>query len=549
MSEDRSMQDNPFMLKRSRALALWYRFNRQPALLSITVFLIGLAVYVPTLAPGLLWGGGDFAAIQARIALLAIDPEIHGHPLYTLAAHPFTWLPIGDVAYRANLSAAVFSALALAVLFRLVAEAVASTKAALLAALALLVSHTFWTYAVMPKSYSLNSLLLVTVLYLLLSWGRTGRNWLLITGGSILGLASLSHTLFMLFPLGPLVYVYRLGHFRRRSLLLFALAYIAGLVPFVVLTVLGGEASATSIHSIGFASNLLQVVTQPAYWPTGLIVFVGALVYQFPLTWVIGLIGLPVLWRRNRPFFWLLLLTYLADVAFTWSWLPATPRLSDYVQNFHFYLPSYVIFAVWMGYGFDAVLRRRVWSAFAQTGLALIVALSPVALYAAAPHVADPIMTTLNIRSLPGRDAARYLFSPWKHREDGARRLGESILAALPEKAVLVADWSIYNVVFFLQSVERRRPDVALILLDVEHQGETLGQLDPTRPLFIPDIGRYYDLQLMRKWYSIVPDGPIYRLVPHAGSSLPHVQPTGLEPSGRQADVGCVFQSTSGRTS
>jgi len=518
------------MLKRSRALAVWQRLTRQPALLSITVFLVGLAVYVPTLAPSLLWGGGDFAAIQARIALLTIDPDLFGHPLYTVAAHPFTWLPIGDVAYRANLSAAVFSALALAVLFRLIAEAVASTKAALLATLVLLVSHTFWTYAVMPKSYSLNSLLLVMVLYLLLRSGRTGHDRLLVTAGGILGLASLSHTYFMLFPLGPLTYIYLRGPSRRRhSLLLFALVYIASLVPFVVLTLLGGEASATGAYSLGFAGNLLQVFIQPAYWPTGLIVFVGALVYQFPLTWVMGLIGLPVLWRRNRPFFWLLLLTYLADVAFTWSWLPATPRLSDYVQNFHFYLPSYVIFAVWMGYGFDAVLRRRVWSAVAQAGLALIVALSPIALYVAAPHVADPIMTTLNIRSLPGRDAARYLFSPWKHREDGARRLGESILAALPKKAVLVADWSIYSIVFFLQSVERRRPDVALILLDVEHQDETLDQLDPTRPLFIPDIGRYYDLQLIRKWYSVFPDGPIYRLVPHAGSSLPHVRPTGME--------------------
>ena len=151
------------MLIQGRAIRTWQDLSQRPNILAVGVFATALAVYVLTLAPGLLWGGGDFALIQTRIALLSIDADILGHPLYALAAHPFTWLPIGDMAYRANLSAAVFSALALALLFRLMHEATKSSKAAILGTLALLVSHTFWTYAVMPKSYSLNSLLLVTV--------------------------------------------------------------------------------------------------------------------------------------------------------------------------------------------------------------------------------------------------------------------------------------------------------------------------------------------------------------------------------------------------
>ena len=149
------------------AMRAWHNLSQRPNILAVGVFVVALAIYIPTLAPTVLWGGGDFALIQTRIALLNIDPEIHGHPLYTLAAHPFTWLPIGDMAYRANLSVAAFSALALALLFRLMHEATESSKAAFGGTLALLVSHTFWTYAVMPKSYSLNSLLLATVLYLL----------------------------------------------------------------------------------------------------------------------------------------------------------------------------------------------------------------------------------------------------------------------------------------------------------------------------------------------------------------------------------------------
>jgi Protein O-mannosyl-transferase TMEM260-like len=38
------------------------------------------------------------------------------------------------------------------------------------------VSHTFWTYAVMSKVYSLNAPLLAARFYLLLRWRETGRD-------------------------------------------------------------------------------------------------------------------------------------------------------------------------------------------------------------------------------------------------------------------------------------------------------------------------------------------------------------------------------------
>ena len=85
--------------------------------LSVGVFVVALAVYVLTLAPGLMWGGGDFAKFQTQLYTGEIEGGIFGHPLWVIAALPFLWLPLRDVAYRANLASAVFASAALVVVF------------------------------------------------------------------------------------------------------------------------------------------------------------------------------------------------------------------------------------------------------------------------------------------------------------------------------------------------------------------------------------------------------------------------------------------------
>lgn len=127
-------------------------------LLAILVFSVSLIIYTATLAPGLLWGGGDFATFQTRAYLLEIESGIFGHPLWVILTHPFTRIPIRDVAWRANFATAMYGSLALVFVFLVSFELTRSISASLLGTGALMVSHTFWTYAVMPKVYSLNAL-------------------------------------------------------------------------------------------------------------------------------------------------------------------------------------------------------------------------------------------------------------------------------------------------------------------------------------------------------------------------------------------------------
>src|SRR5437764_4290914 len=78
-----------------------------PAAVGAGVFVCAGALYVRTLAPSVL--PGDYAEFQMCAAVLGV-PHPTGYPLYVLLGKLFTLLPAGDVAYRVNLSSAVYMA-------------------------------------------------------------------------------------------------------------------------------------------------------------------------------------------------------------------------------------------------------------------------------------------------------------------------------------------------------------------------------------------------------------------------------------------------------
>ncbi|MCJ7548888.1 MAG: DUF2723 domain-containing protein, partial [Anaerolineae bacterium] len=81
--------------------------------LALTVAL-PLMVYLPDLSPYV--GRADTFEFQVIGPQLGIAHP-SGYPLYTLICKLFSWLPFGSVAWRINLSSAVFAALAAGCLF------------------------------------------------------------------------------------------------------------------------------------------------------------------------------------------------------------------------------------------------------------------------------------------------------------------------------------------------------------------------------------------------------------------------------------------------
>src|ERR671927_1791980 len=91
------------------------------ALLGGAVALFVGILYIGTLAPTVLPYGApdtlDSPMLQAEVAVLGVGHPT-GYPTYMMLTHLFTYLPVGDVAYRVNLASAVYGVLAVALVYR-----------------------------------------------------------------------------------------------------------------------------------------------------------------------------------------------------------------------------------------------------------------------------------------------------------------------------------------------------------------------------------------------------------------------------------------------
>src|SRR5438552_3064533 len=130
-----------------------------PAALGVGVLVCVAALYVRTLAPSVL--PGDYAEFQMCAAILGV-PHPTGYPLYILLGKLFTLLPVGDVAYRVNLSSAVYMAGAAGMLFAIALRLLRDMQtragwwAAAIGAAFFALAPTVWSMALVARSYALN---------------------------------------------------------------------------------------------------------------------------------------------------------------------------------------------------------------------------------------------------------------------------------------------------------------------------------------------------------------------------------------------------------
>ena len=149
------------------------RYWDAPALaLLIALFALTLAAYVRTLAPGLLYG--DSAEFQVLAVTLGWT-HATGYPVYLLLGKLLTLIPVRDIAYRVNLLSAVCGAVTVAGTYAILVELLRSRVGALLGALALAISRTFWSQAVIAEVYTPNAAFLAGLIWLLVRWQRTKK--------------------------------------------------------------------------------------------------------------------------------------------------------------------------------------------------------------------------------------------------------------------------------------------------------------------------------------------------------------------------------------
>lgn len=330
--------------------------------------LVGLlcgTLYVRTLAPTAMWY--DMAEMAAAAYHLGI---IHhtGYPLYALLGKLFTFLPVGDIAYRVNLMSAVFATGTVVVIFFIVWDLTRHRSAASLAALTLGVSSTLWSNATLAESYDLNAFLAALISYLMLLWQRRGRTGALRWAFVILGLGMGNHHLIQFFAPAMLVYwgMVRWGQEHRlpwRELLPLAGLFLLGFAINLYLPLRSLQKPAMMWADASDWRTFLKMITIGMQQSTVLqaptanvtvarIRFKTVILfplYEFTIIGVaLAIWGAVRLWKLNRPF----LLYTLVGSALTLGMI-----LIYGIHNiFQYFLPIYVMMALWLGIGIAALI-------------------------------------------------------------------------------------------------------------------------------------------------------------------------------------------------
>ncbi|MFH1220223.1 MAG: DUF2723 domain-containing protein [Candidatus Eisenbacteria bacterium] len=480
--------------------------SSRPTLQVAVAYIIAQAFYLLTLAPTVLWGDDAKFQRQAYLMDLASDHACE-HPLWVLLAHPFTNLPIGDVAYRVNFFSSLCAALAVAVMFATLAKLTKSGWAAAMGAGGLAVSHTFWTHAVRTEVYSLNMLLLAIAFYSLLR-ARLDRRWLLLSAIAV-GLAVDNHVMMWLAILGlGLLAIWRVVREK-----IAASAWLPALILFA-LVVGAYDMILGRVH--GVSLNVGDYVPTAKELGLGLAMFAVYMVMQFPSpALVVAVTGV----RRSfrfRPLAVCLLLILVANVGAVMRF--RTP------DTYVFYMLAYFVCAFWIALGSQSLLERlgprsRFSRRTLDVALLLATVAMPVVVYIAAPRLLPRVGITggrLGIREIPGRPALEYFLLPSKRGYLGARNFAEAALNELPGNAAIIADHTLLQPMLYLQAIEKARPDVHAVEVFVQDQVAFALTQSRERPVYLARTEPYYDLDGLKQHFKVVPQGVVFRLVPIA---------------------------------
>ena len=147
-------------------------------LASIVVAVLAMAIYVPTLMPGV--GFWDTAEAQTVPYTLGIFHPT-GYPTYTLVGWAWSQIPIGEVAYRMNLLSAVCIALAAGLTLHITARLIAERSEGLKAGAGAVAGASFafasepWRNAVRADVHALHVLFAVLIIWMLVCWAAAER--------------------------------------------------------------------------------------------------------------------------------------------------------------------------------------------------------------------------------------------------------------------------------------------------------------------------------------------------------------------------------------
>lgn len=486
---------------------------------ALLVFGWPLVIYIATLAPTIY--NLDSAELVTAAATRGLV-RATGYPLYLLLGQLWAKVPVGDVGYRLNLFSAFCGALTLFLADRVLRRFRVNGWAAVGALGLLATAPYFWGLSLVAEVYTLHSAIMAGFILALLWWAENPAPLRLGVVGLLAGLGLAHHLAMSLLLPGAAFYL--LSTSPRKALapktLLLALAgLVAGLSPYLDLPLrymgqpafnyAGSYNAALQFQPVNLLSldGLWWLVTGRAFSGQMFGYSAGELWLEtrhfiaqlsqafFAVGLGPGILGLVVLVRRDPRQAILLSSMFVVNAAFYINY-----RVVDKDTMF---MPTYLIWGLWVGIGYQALLSWLPGSA--QPG---------------SWRWSRPVFRGLIL-------GAVILALIWNWRlvdlsqDWSTRRRGESILRQVAPNAIVFGWWDTVPVVQYLQLVEGKRPDVLAVnrfLISPADLSRALEREVNLRPIYIDSspIQSDLDLQLLRA-------GPIYRLVQ---------QPHWVEPGG-----------------
>ncbi len=468
------------------------QFNKTDCWIALAVGTSGLAMYMRTLAPDVLYG--DSAEFQALAYTLGTTHST-GYPIYLLLARLLGFLPIASPAWRVNLLSAVSAATTLSAVFLLTRYLTHNRIGAVLGSVALGLSYTFWSQAIIAEVYTLALAFLSVILLLLLYWhdAPADRNRALLFAALLSSLGLGVHASVVLLAPAAVIFVIRtlwLQHLRwpqwRRALLAALMGMALGAGVFLL--------ASLAIDINNPPSSFLQVAIYPSRSTWGLeitnldspferlwvtitgrqwqdamfpdnvdmldeiLAYIDRLLsHEFSaLMFLCAVLGVTVLVRTRPRLGACWLVAFATTLYFILSYQPP--------DKYIFFLPTYVLVAVAIGGGVDSVLdwgRRHLLAARKRRYLA------PLYVLVVALLVAIVVWPSGSLRWQALRDGAAtfvqedYVY-PLEDLE-APRLLAAWKVRSLPEDAVVISDWRTLYAMLYLAHVERLRPDIIIL--------------------------------------------------------------------------------------
>jgi len=357
-------------------------------LIGIIVFLISLGVYIHTLAPSITYeDSGEL--ITAPYILGISHPS--GYPLYTVIMKVLiSLIPVSNIAFRANLAAAVWGSLSVLMVYSIVLKVerdfiekdkvtgVQSIEPllngyvpAVIAALLTSFSGMIWLNSVTTEVYTLNLFLMMLLTYLLLAWGLKRDIRYVFMGSLIYGLSFGNHEQAVLFLPAFMYFLLITGWkeiLKIKYIVCIVLLFGLGLTIYVYLPLRSaqnpyldwsnpeswrGFLFAVRREQYGAAESSREIKT----WFQQLNLF-GFIEQVSIYTFFFSFFGLWRLIRKNlKIFITFSLITFCSGVVFIFAAdLPVPEEIFALLRTF--YLPLYAMLAIWISFGAAFILEK-----------------------------------------------------------------------------------------------------------------------------------------------------------------------------------------------